>query len=98
MLWQDFYYQLMKLAKCQPLYLLHIFEGLRPMSIIINVRESNSVIYIFASPLKCGLHSKERICSSWSKFFPLRVSPRAMSARGANTWVQVQGKQLQHLN
>ena len=33
-----------------------------------------TVIYIFASLLKRDLLSKERICSSWSKFFPLRVS------------------------
>ena len=32
---------------------------------------SNSVIFIYVSLLKRCLPSKERICSSWSKFFPL---------------------------
>ena len=36
--------------------------------------EVTLVIYIFASLLKRGLLSKERICSSWTKFFPLRVN------------------------
>ena len=35
---------------------------------------SNSVIYVFF-PFSGCLLSKERICSSWSKFFPLRVNP-----------------------
>ena len=33
-------------------------------------RGGNSVIYIFASPLKTGL------LSNWSKFCPLRINPR----------------------
>ena len=36
-------------------------------------RESNSVIFIFASLLNRGLLLKIRICSCRSKFFPLRV-------------------------
>ena len=32
-----------------------------------------TVIYTFVSLLKWGLLLKENICSSWSKFFPLRV-------------------------
>ena len=45
-----------------------------------------TVIYIFASLLKSGLLSKDCICSSWSKFFPLRVNPNleAMSAKEVN--------------
>ena len=37
-------------------------------------RGSKSVIYIFDLLLKRGLLSKERICSSLRKFFPLRVN------------------------
>ena len=47
---------------------------------------SNSCIFIFASHLIRGQLLKERICSSRSKFFPLRVDPfgRASSSREAN--------------
>ena len=38
-------------------------------------RGGNSVIYKFPSLFKRGLLLKERICSSWSKFFPLIVNP-----------------------
>ena len=38
-------------------------------------RGSNSVIFIFASPLCGGQHLKERICSLGSKFFTLSVDP-----------------------
>ena len=38
-------------------------------------RGSNSVIFIFASHMNWGHLIKERICSRWSKFFPLRVDP-----------------------
>ena len=38
-------------------------------------RGSNSVISIFTSFLKRHLLLMERICSSWSKFFPLGVNP-----------------------
>ena len=37
--------------------------------------EDVTVIYIFASHLMRDLLSKERICSSWSKFFLLIVNP-----------------------
>ena len=37
--------------------------------------EDVTVIYIFASYLMRDLLSKERICSSWSKFFFLIVNP-----------------------
>ena len=38
-------------------------------------RGSNSVIFIVASHINWGHLLKERICSHWSKFFPLRVDP-----------------------
>ena len=38
-------------------------------------RGSNSAIFIFASLLHKGKLLEKRICSSRSKFFPLRVDP-----------------------
>ena len=38
-------------------------------------RESNSVIYIAASHINQGHLIKERICSHWRKFIPLRADP-----------------------
>ena len=38
-------------------------------------RRSNSVIFIVASHINFGRLRKERICSHWSKFFPLREDP-----------------------
>ena len=40
-----------------------------------NFRANNSAIFIFVSPLNRGQLLQERICSSWSKFFLLRVDP-----------------------
>ena len=38
-------------------------------------RGSNSVIFIVASHINWGHIIKERLCSHWSKFIPLRVDP-----------------------
>ena len=38
-------------------------------------RGSNSAIFIFASILNGSQLLKERICSTWSKFFLLKVDP-----------------------
>ena len=38
-------------------------------------RGGNCVIFIFTSSINWGQHLKDRICSSGSKFFSLRVHP-----------------------
>ena len=38
-------------------------------------RGSNSIIFHCCLPYKLGSSHKKRICSHWSKFFPLRVDP-----------------------
>ena len=46
-------------------------------------RENNSTIFCFASLLNWGELLKERICSTRSKFFHLKVGP---SLEGVATW------------
>ena len=43
--------------------------------ILFQGKGSNSVILIFASPFNVVKLLMKRICSSWSKFFPIRVDP-----------------------
>ena len=49
---------------------LHIFVI---FDLMLYIRGSNSAIFIFVSLLNGDQHLKERICSFWSKFFPLKV-------------------------
>ena len=71
---------------------MNIFDGLRILfrrtKILINPEtsdlkemvtlsgEATPPFYMFAFPLNRGQFLKERICSHWSKFFPLRVDDR----------------------
>ena len=50
-------------------------------------RENNSFIFLFASNLSRGQVLKTRICSHWSKFFPVRViSISNLKKRACSHW------------